>query len=176
MEKWLKGITSLSLIIRVRMNRVPIEAVRDNQTQPCAHTLTNKQMHEQYRCTESGMTDSHRAENRYIRSLLPLHWYTFHGTTSPEQFKFKQIPNWIPDLIEVLHDYGTNTVGHLCISFEQREPWVKPNSTTTSNICSCKYGMFMLIYRSSMFAESLIIQVKHSFWPLWVKVKSVPIS
>lgn len=55
MEKWLEGIASLSLIIRARMNRVPIVAVRDNQTQPraCAHahthahTLTNKQMHAQ---------------------------------------------------------------------------------------------------------------------------------
>lgn len=37
-EKWLEGIASLSLIIRVRMNPAPLEAVRDNQTHPDADT------------------------------------------------------------------------------------------------------------------------------------------
>lgn len=47
------------------MNRVPIVAVRDNQTQPrarahahnSAHTHTNKQMHVQHRRVDSGKTN-----------------------------------------------------------------------------------------------------------------------
>lgn len=43
-EKWLKGIESLSLIIRVRMDQAPLEPVSDNQTHPnaYAHTKTTQ--------------------------------------------------------------------------------------------------------------------------------------
>lgn len=56
-EKWLEGIASLSLIIRVGMNPAPLEAVRDNQTHP--NTDTRKQ-----NITNTHMQSSDTWDNR----------------------------------------------------------------------------------------------------------------